>query len=120
LELRVHEVCQTSSGGDHVTIYEADIDIWRGAVRVEVASVDPPDADPEAVALALEAIRTGAAKVLSPRELGAIIRVRRLVGHPVDFKSRRFERHTAEAIARLLADAAEPDAPADGGRDAGF
>jgi hypothetical protein len=102
-----------------VTIYEADIDIGRGEVRVEVAGVDPPDADPEAVALAVEAIRAGAAKVLSPRELGAIIRVRRLVVHPVDFKSRRFELHTAEAIQRLLADAAEPGAPADGDHDAG-
>ena len=46
LELRVREVCQTSSGGDHVTIYEADIDIVPGEVRVAVTGVDPADAEP--------------------------------------------------------------------------
>lgn len=118
MELRVREVCQTSSGGDHVTIYDADIGIVPGE-RVEVASVDPPDADAEAVASAREAIRAGPAKALSPHELGAIIRVRRLVVHPFDFKSRRFELHTTEAIQRILANAAEPGNTVAGGPDPG-
>jgi hypothetical protein len=114
LELRVREVCQTSSGGDYVTIYDADIDLVPGEVRVEVAGVDPADADMDAVASAREAIRAGAAKALGPRGLGALIRVRRVVIHPVDFKPRRFERHTADAVQRLLAGDAEPRAEADG------
>src|SRR4051812_33712511 len=59
LELRVHEVCQTSSGGSHVTIYEADIDLAPGEVAVEVASVYPAGADPDTVSSAWEAIRAG-------------------------------------------------------------
>jgi hypothetical protein len=119
LEIRVREVCQTSSGGDHVTIYEADIDLVPGEVRVEAVGVEPVDADPDALASATEAIRVGAAKVLRPRGLGAIIRVRRVVIHPVDFKPRRFELHTAEAVQRLLAGAAEPGAAADPRRQSG-
>jgi hypothetical protein len=102
LELGVREICQISSGGDHVTIYEADIDFVPGGVRVEVDGVDPVDADADAVSSVREAIRAGAAKVLQPRGLGALIRVRRVVVHPVDCKPSRFERHTAEAILRLL------------------
>ena len=120
LELRVREVCQTSSGGDHVTIYEADIEIVPGDVQVEVAGIDPPDADPDAVASAREAIQAGAAQVLRPRGLGAIIRLRRVVVHPVDFKPRRFERHTAEAVQRLFGEIAEARTAADQGRPFGF
>ena len=112
MELCVHEVCQTSSGGDHVTIYEAEIDIIPGEVQVEVSGVEPAVADPDAVASAREAIRAGATGVLRPRGLGAIIRVRRVVVHPIDFKPRRFERHTAEAVQRLLAETAAPSAVA--------
>jgi hypothetical protein len=115
MELSVHEVCQTSSGGSHVTIYEADIDFVAGDVRVEVAGVHRAGAHPDAVESAREAIRVGAAKVLRPRGLGAIIRVRRVVVHPVDFKPRQFERHTAEAVQRLLAGAAERGVAADRG-----
>ncbi len=115
MELRVREVCQTSSGGDHVTIYEADIDIVPDKVRVDVVGIEPADADAAAVVSARESIRAGAAKVLLPRGLGAIIRVRRIVIHPVDFKPHRFERHTVEALQRLLAEAAAQVAPADGG-----
>ncbi len=106
MELRVREVCQSSSGGDHVTIYEADIDLVPGEVRVYAGDVDAAGADPEALARATEAIRAGAAKVLRPRGVGAIIRVRRVVIHPVDFKPHRFELHTAEAVQRLLGGAA--------------
>jgi hypothetical protein len=84
------------------------MELARGDVRVEVLGVEPPDADPGAVASVGQAIRAGAAKVLQPRALGAVIRVRRLVIHPVDCKPRRFERHTAEAVERLLLGMAEP------------
>jgi hypothetical protein len=105
MDLRVHRVQQRSSGGDHVTIYDADIELVAGNVDVQVVivGVDPTDADPDAVGSAKEAIRRGAAKVLQPRGIGAIIRVQRLVVHSVDFKPRRFEQHTAEELQRLLA-----------------
>jgi hypothetical protein len=106
LDLCVHKVCQRSSGGDHVTIYEADIELVAGDVQVTIVSVDPANAHPDAVNKAKEAIRVGAARVLQPRGFGAIIRVRRLVVHPVDFKPRRFEEHTAEELQRLLPESA--------------
>jgi hypothetical protein len=84
-------------------IYEADVDLVPGDVQVEVVSADPPNPDPTAVARAKDAIRRGAEQVLQPRGLGAIIHVRRIVIHPVDFKPRRFELHTAEELCRLLA-----------------
>jgi hypothetical protein len=90
-------------------VYEADMELTPGEVRVEVLRVEPADADPRAVASVAEAIQAGAAKVLRPRGFGAIIGVRRVVIHPVDYKPRRFERHTAEAVERLLAAMAESD-----------
>jgi hypothetical protein len=102
MELRVRKICQTSSGGSHVTIFEADVDLVVGDVRVEIAKTDPPDADPRDVELARQAIHRGAMEVLQPRGLGAIIRVRRLVIHLTDFKPWRFARHTAEELHRMV------------------
>ena len=110
--MRIHKVAQAASGGSHVTVYEAEVELVPGEVRVEVAGIYPRNADPESVALAAEAIRSGAERVLRPRGLGAIIRVSRLVVHPIDFKPGRFERHTAEELGRLVeaAGAADPGA----------
>ena len=106
MELRVHKVVQTACG--HVTIYEADVELVPGEVRVEVATTYPTDADPTLVTAATEAIRRGAERVLQPRSQGAIIRVARLVVHPIDFWASTFERYTAEELARVLeADAAD-------------
>lgn len=102
MELRVRKVMQAASGGSHVTIYEAEVELTHGDVRVEVTGVSPRDAEPEAVARAAQAIRAGAETVLRPRGLGAIIRVSRLVVHPIDFKPREFERHTAEELGSLV------------------
>ena len=88
-----------------MTIFEADINIAVGDVQVEVLDVHPTNADPINVEMAREAIRLGAEKVLRPRGTGAFIRVKRVVIHPIDFNPRRFERHTAEEIERLLGDA---------------
>jgi hypothetical protein len=109
MELRVHEVAQAASAGSHVTIYEAEVELVPGEVRVEVAGVYPCDADPEAIASAADAIRLGAQRVLQPRGLGAIIRVSHLVVHPIDFKPGRFERHTAEELGRLVEAASEAE-----------
>jgi hypothetical protein len=43
MELRVHEVNQTSSGGSHVTIYEVDMEIVAN-VGVQVIGSEPKDA----------------------------------------------------------------------------
>jgi hypothetical protein len=104
LKLRVRKVAQAASGGSHVTIYEAEVELVSGEVQVEVLGVEPKEALPVEVDAARDAIRRGAEQVLQPRGLGAIIRVERLVIHPVDFKSRQFERYTAEALQRLLAE----------------
>lgn len=102
MKLRVHKVVQTSSGGDHVTIYEAVVDLVPGKVEVEILGVYPKDAHSDDVVAATDAIRRGAAKVLESRGLGAIIRLERVVIHPVDFKPRKFEQHTAEELIRIL------------------
>jgi hypothetical protein len=103
LELRVHKVVQTASGGSHVTIYEAELTLLDGSVQVEIVAVDPPDADSIAVEAARDAIQRGAAAALQPYNKGAIIRVEHIVIHPVDFWARRFEQYTVEAVRQLLA-----------------
>ena len=118
MELRVHKVRQMSSGASYVAIYEADVE-FRPAdagVTVEVVRVQPADADASAVAEVREAIRSGAEWVLRPRGLGAVIRVERVVVHPVDFSPARYEMHTSEALLRVLPQDAEPGAAADRGR----
>jgi hypothetical protein len=102
LKLCVRAVCQSSSAGDHVTVYEADIKVATGIVTVEISGVEPPDADSIDVERAREAIRCGVEEVLLPRKLGATVHVNRIVIHPIDFKPRRFQRHTVEELRRLL------------------
>jgi hypothetical protein len=108
VELRVHKVRQMSSGGSYVAIYEADVEFNHSdpRVEVEILGTHPPDADPADVASAREAIRQGAEWVLQPRGLGAAIRVRRVVIHPVDFKAHRYEMLTSEELLRLLGEPA--------------
>jgi hypothetical protein len=107
LELRVHEVCQISSGGSHVTVYEAEIDFTAGAVQVDIASDCLVDGDSVALPAAREAIRRGANAVLESRGIGAVILIRRIVLHPIDFNPRRFQKHTALEIVRLLDESCE-------------
>ena len=104
LELRIRKIAQAASGGSHVTIYKADVQLTAGTVRVDVAGVEPRDTAPEDVEAARAAIHRGAENVLIPMGLGADIRVRRIVIHPVDFKPHQFERYTAEEFRRMLAD----------------
>jgi hypothetical protein len=110
LELHVRKIVQTASGGSHVTIFDATLELVPGNVQVEVLSVDPQDAQPADVDAARDAIRRGAEQVLQPLEQGARIRVWRLVIHPIDFKPLRFEQYTALELARVLGETtAEPD-----------
>ncbi len=106
MELRVHKVQQTASGGSHVTIYEAEVELTSSGVQIELSGDSPKEADPADVTAALEAIRRGAEQVLLPRGQGALIRVGRLVIHPVDFKPRVFEQQTVTELARLLPNSA--------------
>ena len=108
MELRVHKVAQAASGGSHVTIYEAEIDLVPGDVEVEILGVHPKDASPDGVSAAKDAIRRGAERVLKPRGFGAVIRVQRVVIHPVDFKASKFELYTAEELTRVLEEGSEP------------
>jgi hypothetical protein len=102
LELRVHKIVQNSSGGDHVTIYEADMELIPENVEVSVLGATPAHVEFGDYEAAIEAIRKGAERVLQPLQLGAMIRIRRIVLHPVDFKARKFELCTAEEVRRLM------------------
>lgn len=114
MELRVHKVAQAASGGSHVTIYDADIELVSGQPGVQVLGSEPRDALPGLYQEAAESIRRGAEHVLRPLGLGAVIRISRLVLHPVDFKPRKFEQYTAEALRRLVESRqAEPGAAPD-------
>ena len=102
MELLVHKVQQAASGGSHVTIYEAEVDLIPGGSGVEVQGIRPDDGAPGAAELAASAIRRGAERALRPHGLGAVIRVTRVVLHPVDFKPSKFEQYTAQELGRLL------------------
>jgi hypothetical protein len=118
LELRVHKVSQAASGGSHVTIYEAKLELVSGGCHVEVLGVQQNDAPPGAAEAATDAIRRGAKQVLRARGLGAIIRVERIVLHPVDFNPGKFERYTATELKRILeANHVEPGATIDRPRE---
>jgi len=105
MQLRVRKIAQAGSGGSHVTIYDADVQLIGDGVQVEVVNVDPKDTMQADVDAARNAIQFGAEKVLRPRGQGAIIRIDRLVIHPVDFKPRKYEQYTTEVLTRLLVEA---------------
>ena len=102
MKLSVRKVCQTSSGGDHVTIYDSDMELTDKPNCVEV-KWPPENEDSEDLRRALQAIAEGARSVLQPLGHGAVITLTRIVIHPVDFKPRRFEQHTMEEVNRLMA-----------------
>ncbi|WP_148040891.1 hypothetical protein [Montanilutibacter psychrotolerans] len=101
MQLNVGKVSQMASGGSHVVICEADLELLREPhTVVEVDRVQPPDSDPELIEMARLAILRGAEHVLGPRGQGATIKVRRLVINPIDFKPDRFMAFTAEELER--------------------
>lgn len=116
MKLRVHKVQQAASGGSHVTSYEADLEFVSDGAGVQVFGSEPRDAWPGCYQQATDSIRKGAEQVLQPLGLAAVIRISRIVLHPVDFKPRKFEQHTAEEL-RCLVDQhqARPGAATDGG-----
>jgi hypothetical protein len=102
MELHVRRVVQSASGGDHVTIFDAEVEIGTDSIHVEILNVVPMDAQPGEVEAVREAIRRGAEQVLKPLGKGATIRVQSVVVHPVDCNPRKFEQYTAEELSRLL------------------
>lgn len=106
MKLEVNKVALFASGGSHVTIYQAEIEFLSGRTAVEVDTTavrEPGDVFPGTLSVAADGIRRGAERVLTPLGMGAVIRVNSITLHPVDFKPSKFERYTAEEIARLLA-----------------
>jgi hypothetical protein len=102
ITFQVREVHQT--GGDHVVSYNASVELIPNSSDVDIAveSYLPESADPKLVDLAAASIRAGILKVLAPERLGARVCLDRLVIHPVDFRPRMFELHTAEHFSRAL------------------
>lgn len=107
MKYKVHKVQQAASSGSHVTIYEADLEFNsdRGVVQVfcPLESMDGGDGrnDEDDVQRVAEAIKRGAEKALTSRGVGAIIRVSRVVIHPIDFKPRKYEQYTTEELDRI-------------------
>jgi hypothetical protein len=91
-----------ASGGSHVTIFEAEVTLVPGNSVVQVFGVHQNGALSHDLEAARDAIRRGAETALSPLRLGAVIQVERIVIHPVDFKAREFDKHTAKELRRLL------------------
>ena len=101
--LRVRHVHQ-SGPLSYIVKYDAEVEVTLDDLRVavDVLSTVPDDADPALVAKAADAVRRGAESVLHPRRAGAIMRLRGLCIHDVDFAPRKFERHTAEDLSQAL------------------
>ncbi|MEN8445769.1 MAG: hypothetical protein ABG776_12230 [Cyanobacteria bacterium J06555_13] len=108
--LNVRKICQSASGGSYVVVYDADVTIVPVSEGVQVVSegvqvlgIEPEDPYyPMDVQRVIEAIRSGAQQVLTPRVLGAVIRVNSIAINIVDFKPRMFEKHTALELERML------------------
>lgn len=101
--LNVRHVRQASPLS-YVVKYVADVQIipHHGRVDVDVLTTFPDDADAAEIAEAVDAIRRGAESVLLPRGSGAIMRLKDLWIHPVDFSPQKFEQHTAEEFLRAF------------------
>jgi hypothetical protein len=107
MKLHVHKVALFASGGSHVTIYDAEVEI--GGTGVRVIGTEPSGTVPGSYQEATEAIRRGAEQVLGPLGVGAIIRISRIILHPVDFNPRKFEMYTAEQLKSLMDLTEAPD-----------
>ncbi|MEL7512308.1 MAG: hypothetical protein AAGM27_09200 [Cyanobacteria bacterium J06554_3] len=102
LQLKVHKVCQSASGGSHVTIYQADVELVPAENGIQVLGQAPADDIGKCFEEARDAICAGAELVLSPKGLGAVIRINSICLHPIDFKPLQFKICTASALKALL------------------
>jgi hypothetical protein len=105
LSFDVREIHQTASGGSHVVIYSAEIELLDVSqpLSVEVLTVDPPDSPADAKELGRQMVQRGAVRAFAGTGKAARIRVRDFVIHPVDFKPKRVEEYTFRAIRGVLA-----------------
>ena len=105
MHLKVHKVQQASSAGSHVTIFEAVFDfVPNGGVTVSM-TCEVPEADKKDADRAVEAIKYGFESAILDNRLenmGAEVRVEKIVIHPVDFKPRMFAFYTSKAVRGLL------------------
>lgn len=109
LKLNVHAVEQSCSWGQHITVYDAEVELITGESSIEVEHIQvvssmPMEADPEDLEAACRAILQGVTEVLAPRGLGAHLKVTRLLLHPVDFRAEQFRIQTVRALSQLLAE----------------
>lgn len=105
LPLRIKRICQTASGGSHVTRYEATLEFMT-APGVDVVLAHHAEVlgrDKELLSQALDAIRTGALTALEGSGRGAVIEVTAILIHPVDFRPHMHEELTREAVRALVA-----------------
>jgi hypothetical protein len=106
MNYEIREVHQAASGGSHVVIYQAELEVLNdpNTVEVTVLNLRPEmfERSEDGRALAAESIRSGAIVALSEFGKGARIEARNFVIHPVDFKPSLCAKYTAMAIRRLL------------------
>jgi hypothetical protein len=98
ISFNVSVVRQTSGGGDHLVKYDAVLQLSgrNGAVRVEMVSVYPANADPTMVQEAIESVERGAVRALAGN--AAVLWLHNFVIHPTDFRPSKCEEYTFEAI----------------------
>ena len=99
----VSESCLSAAAASYIIKYTAEVETTdsAGEVRVEMVSVHY-ETDPTEVQRATECVREAAAEVLTPRGLGATIRLHDFILHPVDFKPQRCQRYTKQYLTEAL------------------
>src|SRR5436305_13788205 len=95
---KVSVVRQTSGGGDHIVKYDGVVEITggKGPVCVEMVSVIPPTAKPQAVQEATESVERGVVRALSGE--AAKVWLHNFIIHPTDFRPKKCEQYTFEAV----------------------
>jgi hypothetical protein len=97
---RIHQ----SGGLEHVVVYNATVWISDDSpqVTIECAAVDVAQANPVLLEAALGRIKQGIEKVLRPLGKGALVEIRDLIIHPVDFIEDKFEAYTIKYFTETL------------------
>jgi hypothetical protein len=102
LSFKVSEAHQTSGGGDHIIKYDAVLQLTgtNGPVRVEMVSFLPPNANRSLVEQAVASVERGAVRALVGN--AAILRLHNFVIHPTDFRPKKCEEYTFDAIKEAI------------------
>jgi hypothetical protein len=105
LSFEVREIHQTASGGSHVVMYSAEMDLLDGSepFSVEMLSVDPPEyASTEVAEIGRQMIQRAAVRAFEGTGKAARIRVREFVIHDTDFRARYVEEYTFRVLRGVL------------------